>query len=104
MGGETENDRSFETKLEAKLVEAMKRRASTGTAMKSFNTVILKLPKIDENLRKCKAIFEQFDDDSNGAIDHQELKNVANSFKFLSQRRRSAKLETPINLINSEDA
>ncbi|KAE8726020.1 putative calcium-binding protein CML21 [Hibiscus syriacus] len=74
MGGETENDRSSETKLEAKLVEAMKRRASAGTAMKSFNTVILKFPKIDENLRKCKAVFEQFDRDSNGAIDHQELK------------------------------
>ncbi|KAE8680294.1 putative calcium-binding protein CML21 [Hibiscus syriacus] len=74
MGGETENDRSSETKLEAKLLEAMKRRASAGTAMKSFNTVILKFPKIDESLRKCKAVFEQFDEDSNGAIDHEELK------------------------------
>ena len=49
-----------ETKLEAKMVEAMQRRASEGTAMKSFNSIILKFPKIDENLRKCKAIFEQF--------------------------------------------
>ncbi|XWS51661.1 hypothetical protein CRYUN_Cryun11dG0002600 [Craigia yunnanensis] len=63
-----------ETKLEAKMVEAMKRRASEGTAMKSFNSIILKFPKIDESLRKCKAIFEQFDEDSNGAIDHEELK------------------------------
>ncbi|XP_022716614.1 probable calcium-binding protein CML21 isoform X2 [Durio zibethinus] len=57
-----------ETKLEAKMVEAMQRRASEGTAMKSFNSIILKFPKIDESLRKCK------DEDSNGSIDHEELK------------------------------
>eukprot|EP00262_Sarcandra_glabra_P000449 TRINITY_DN1052_c0_g1_i1.p1 TRINITY_DN1052_c0_g1~~TRINITY_DN1052_c0_g1_i1.p1 ORF type:complete len:226 (+),score=59.11 TRINITY_DN1052_c0_g1_i1:505-1182(+) len=64
-----------ETKLEAKMVEAMRRRASEGTAMKSFNTIILKFPKIDESLRKCKTIFEQFDEDSSGAIDPEELKH-----------------------------
>lgn len=49
-----------ESKLEAKMIEAMRRRASEGSAMKSFNSLILKFPKIDENLRKCKTIFEQF--------------------------------------------
>lgn len=49
-----------ESKLEAKMIEAMQRRASEGSHMKSFNSLILKFPKIDENLRKCKAIFEQF--------------------------------------------
>lgn len=63
-----------ESKLEAKMVEAMQRRASGGSAMKSFNSIILKFPKIDENLRKCKTIFEQFDEDSNGSIDPEELK------------------------------
>uniref|UniRef100_A0A5B7CB32 EF-hand domain-containing protein n=1 Tax=Davidia involucrata TaxID=16924 RepID=A0A5B7CB32_DAVIN len=63
-----------ETKLEAKMVEAMQRRASEGSAMKSFNSIILKFPKIDESLRQCKAIFEQFDEDANGAIDPEELK------------------------------
>ncbi|KAJ0045647.1 hypothetical protein Pint_03618 [Pistacia integerrima] len=63
-----------ETKLETKMVEAMQRRATEGTAMKSFNSIILKFPKIDEGLRKCKDIFEQFDEDSNGAIDQEELK------------------------------
>ncbi|XP_043700652.1 probable calcium-binding protein CML21 [Telopea speciosissima] len=64
-----------ETKLEAKMVEAMQRRASEGTTMKSFNRIILKFPKIDESLRKCKTIFEQFDEDSNGTIDPEELKH-----------------------------
>ncbi|XP_040988532.1 LOW QUALITY PROTEIN: probable calcium-binding protein CML21 [Juglans microcarpa x Juglans regia] len=63
-----------ETQLEAKMVEAMKQRASAGSATKSFNSIILKFPKIDESLRNCKVIFEQFDEDSNGAIDHDELK------------------------------
>lgn len=49
-----------ETKLEAKIVEAMKRRAIQGTSMKSFDNIILKFPKIDESLRNCKAIFELF--------------------------------------------
>ncbi|GMP74370.1 hypothetical protein CsSME_00031808 [Camellia sinensis var. sinensis] len=46
------------------MVEAMQRRASEGSSMKSFNSIILKFPKIDESLRKCKAIFEQFASDA----------------------------------------
>ncbi|XP_058114579.1 probable calcium-binding protein CML21 isoform X2 [Magnolia sinica] len=64
-----------ETKLEAKMVEAMQRRALEGAAMKSFNSLILKFPKIDQSFRKCKTIFEEFDEDSNGAIDPEELKH-----------------------------
>ncbi|KAG8492782.1 hypothetical protein CXB51_010264 [Gossypium anomalum] len=74
MGGVVGKSESPETKLEAKMVEAMQHRASKGTTIKSFNSIILKFPKIDHTLRKCKAIFEQFDEDSNGAIDHEELK------------------------------
>jgi calcium-binding protein CML len=62
------------TKLVAKMVDAMQRRAAEGTSIKSFNSIILKFPKIDESLRNCNAIFEQFDEDSNGIIDHDELK------------------------------
>ena len=62
-------------KLESKMVESMKQRAAHGTSVKSFNTIIMKFPKIDEGLRKCKTIFEQFDEDSNGEIDKEELKN-----------------------------
>ncbi|KAL4335649.1 hypothetical protein GQ457_07G012510 [Hibiscus cannabinus] len=74
MGGVAGKLESPVTKLEAKMVEAMQRRACKGTAIKSFNSIILKFPKIDASLRNCKSIFEQFDEDLNGAIDHQELK------------------------------
>ncbi|XP_015952168.1 probable calcium-binding protein CML21 [Arachis duranensis] len=63
-----------ETKIEAKMVEALQKRESKGCSVKSFNTIILKFPKIDQSFRKCKAIFEQFDEDSNGVIDREELK------------------------------
>lgn len=49
-----------EKKLETKIVEAMKQRESKGTSIKSFNSIILKFPKIDMSLRKCKATFQQF--------------------------------------------
>ncbi|POO02910.1 Parvalbumin [Trema orientale] len=63
-----------ETKLESKMVGAMQKRATQGSAMKSFNSIILKFPKIDESLRNCQATFELFDEDSNGAIDQEEMK------------------------------
>lgn len=77
--GKAETSRNFsisETKLEAKMVEAMQRRAAKGSVMKSFNSIILKFRKIDESLRNCKDIFEQFDEDSNGAIDKDEMKRA----------------------------
>ncbi|CAA7407189.1 unnamed protein product [Spirodela intermedia] len=63
------------SKLEAKMVEAMQKRAQAGSNMKSFNSIILKFPKIDQSLRNCKTIFQQFDEDSNGLIDPEELKH-----------------------------
>ncbi|KAJ0988173.1 hypothetical protein J5N97_006529 [Dioscorea zingiberensis] len=70
-----------EAKLEAKMVEAVRKRASEGCAMKSFNSIILKFPKIDESFRNCKTIFKQFDEDANGAIDHEELKHCFNKLE-----------------------
>ena len=48
------------SKLEAQILEAVLQRELKGTSIKSFNKIILKFPKIDESLRKCKVIFEQF--------------------------------------------
>jgi calcium-binding protein CML len=77
MGGTVgKDDRIWQsaTKLEASIVEAMQRRETQGSSMKSFNSIILKFPKIDASLRKCKAIFQQFDEDGSGAIDREELR------------------------------
>ncbi|XP_066370497.1 probable calcium-binding protein CML21 isoform X1 [Miscanthus floridulus] len=94
LGRHDTHKRSFHgSKLEAKMVDAMQQRASHGTSLKSFDSIIMKFPKIDESFRKCKTIFEQFDivsfhvpihvsrsgafadEDSNGEIDKEELKH-----------------------------
>lgn len=63
------------SKLEPQILEAVLKRELKGTSIKSINRIILKFPKIDESLRKCKVIFEQFDEDKSGAIDIKELKH-----------------------------
>ncbi|KAM0896340.1 hypothetical protein ACQ4PT_023264 [Festuca glaucescens] len=73
--GDTPRHSSAATKLEQKMVEAMQQRAQEGTSLRSFNSVIMKFPKIDESLRNCRIIFQQFDEDSNGEIDQLELKH-----------------------------
>ncbi|PIN25117.1 Calmodulin and related proteins (EF-Hand superfamily) [Handroanthus impetiginosus] len=80
MGGIVAKDGSpqtsvTETKLEAKINEAVRRREVKGSSIKSFNSIILKFPKIEESFRKYKTTFEEFDEDGNGAIDLQELKH-----------------------------
>ncbi|KAL2247741.1 probable calcium-binding protein CML21 [Sesamum indicum] len=80
MGGVVGKDESHkalmqETKLEAKIIEAVRKREAQGSSMKSFNSIILKFPKIDESFRKCKTTFEEFDEDGNGSIEPQELKH-----------------------------
>lgn len=49
-----------QTKLEARISEAIRMRESGGTSLKSFNSVILKFPKIDESLRNCRSTFLEF--------------------------------------------
>ncbi|XP_051125073.1 probable calcium-binding protein CML21 isoform X2 [Andrographis paniculata] len=66
---------SSETKMEAKINEAIRRRGSEGSSrIKSLDSIILKFPKIDKSLRRCKATFQDFDEDGNGAVDPQELR------------------------------
>ncbi|KAI4374838.1 hypothetical protein MLD38_012785 [Melastoma candidum] len=57
------------------MVEAMQKRASQGSKVKSFDSIVLKFPKIDESMRKYKTTFQQFDEDSNGVIDREELRH-----------------------------
>ncbi|CAL1404778.1 unnamed protein product [Linum trigynum] len=71
-----------ETKIESKMLDAMKQRGAAGCSLRSFNSILLKFPKIDNSLKKCKAIFEQFDLDSNGTIDHEELRKCFNKLEI----------------------
>ncbi|XP_078438041.1 calcium-binding EF-hand family protein [Wolffia australiana] len=76
IGKKGESSRICRTssKLEVKMAEAMKKRAQAGTTLKSFDNIILKFYTIDRSIRNCKSVFKQFDQDSNGSIDPEELK------------------------------
>lgn len=62
--------------LELKMVEALKKRATSGkSTVKNFNSVIMKFHKIDESFDKVRIVFKKYDKDSNGTIDLDELKS-----------------------------
>ncbi|KAF3796845.1 putative calcium-binding protein [Nymphaea thermarum] len=82
--GKSEYSDLAETKLDQMIVEAMIRRASEGSNMRSFDSIVLKFPKIDESLRKVKSIFEQFDEDDSGAIDPEELNHCFQKLQISS--------------------
>ncbi|GAA0174518.1 calmodulin-related [Lithospermum erythrorhizon] len=72
-----------ETILDTKIKEAMQRRETQGSTLRSFNRILLKFPKIDKNLRKCKDTFQEFDEDRNGAIDPEELKHCFRKLQII---------------------
>ncbi|XWS22370.1 hypothetical protein CRYUN_Cryun29cG0028000 [Craigia yunnanensis] len=64
--------KKLDSKLERKMIE-MKRSASGQSNFKSFDSIIMKFPQFRDGLRNLRGIFEQYDEDSNGTIDREEL-------------------------------
>lgn len=73
--------RRLDAKLEKKMVE-LKRSSSGPSKFRSMNSIILKFPQFKEGLKEIKDVFEQFDEDSNGTIDREELKKCINKLHF----------------------
>ncbi|XP_050216513.1 probable calcium-binding protein CML22 isoform X2 [Mercurialis annua] len=63
----------LDAKLEKKMIE-FKRNSAKNTNFKSINSIILRFPQIKEGLKDIRGVFEQYDEDANGAIDREELK------------------------------
>ncbi|GMN62476.1 hypothetical protein TIFTF001_031562 [Ficus carica] len=63
----------LDTKLERKLVEVKKGSQGVGN-FKSMNSIIMKFPQFKEELKRIRSVFEQYDEDSNGTIDREEMK------------------------------
>ncbi|CAM9511044.1 unnamed protein product, partial [Phaeothamnion confervicola] len=63
--------------MEQKVVLALRKRQAElkakGEASMNFTRIILKFGTIRSVLREIRAVFEQFDQDKSGAIDHTEL-------------------------------
>lgn len=63
------------SKIEKKMVNAMKERAASGkSSLKSFNSIIMKFPKIDKTFEDVRDSFRTFDKNGNGALELEELK------------------------------
>ncbi|XP_015574054.2 probable calcium-binding protein CML22 [Ricinus communis] len=63
----------LDAKLEKKMIE-FKRSSSGPTNFKSIDSIILRFPQFKEGLKNIRGVFEQYDEDANGAIDREELK------------------------------
>ncbi|XP_030462982.1 probable calcium-binding protein CML22 [Syzygium oleosum] len=64
----------LDTKLEKKVLEVKNTPSSRHNKFQTINSIIMKFPQFKEGLKNIKAIFQQYDEDSNGAIDKEELK------------------------------
>lgn len=63
MGGRLTRDAapSRPSKIEARMVQAMAERAQSGKfGLKSFNSIIMKFPKIDKSFQDVRAVFKKF--------------------------------------------
>lgn len=63
----------LDAKLEKKIVE-VKRGSSGQSNFKSIDSIILRFPQFREELKNIRNVFDQYDEDSNGTIDREELK------------------------------
>ncbi|PIN11265.1 Calmodulin and related proteins (EF-Hand superfamily) [Handroanthus impetiginosus] len=75
------NNKRLDKKLERKIMEISK-NASGNSNFKSIDSIIMKFPQIREELTQIRDVFEQYDEDSNGSIDNEELKKCLRSLEF----------------------
>ncbi|KAK6122773.1 hypothetical protein DH2020_043471 [Rehmannia glutinosa] len=73
--------KKLDTKLERKMME-IKRNSSARSNFKSIDSIIMKFPQLREGLKEIKDLFEQYDEDSNGTIDNEELKKCLHTLEF----------------------
>ncbi|KAK6914278.1 EF-hand domain, partial [Dillenia turbinata] len=72
--------KNLDAKLESKVME-IKRGASGQKKFRSFNSIILKFPQYKEGLRNIRSVFDEYDEDSNGAIDFDEFNKCLNKLQ-----------------------
>ncbi|XP_054806053.1 probable calcium-binding protein CML22 [Prosopis cineraria] len=66
--------KKLDRKLERKIVEINRSSSAGQRNFKSIDTVVMRFPQIKEGLKTLKGIFVEYDEDSNGSIDYNELK------------------------------
>ncbi|KAF8394110.1 hypothetical protein HHK36_020315 [Tetracentron sinense] len=73
----------LDAKLERKMMEAIKQKGGSGrNNFRSINSIIMRFPQFKEGLRNIRGVFEQYDEDSNGTIDREELKKCLQNLQL----------------------
>ncbi|KAL7618184.1 hypothetical protein Lser_V15G02752 [Lactuca serriola] len=72
----------LDSKLEKKMIEVKQRNTSGNSKFRSINSIILRFPQFREGLHEIRDVFRQYDVDSNGFINREELKNCLQELQF----------------------
>ncbi|XP_006654041.1 probable calcium-binding protein CML22 [Oryza brachyantha] len=71
--------RRIQKDLDKKVAEALKERTKAKKkTFRSVNSITMGLPRFKEGLNNIRDVFDQYDEDSNGTIDNDELRNCLN--------------------------
>ncbi|KAK8518035.1 hypothetical protein V6N13_083097 [Hibiscus sabdariffa] len=70
--GSTNMYKNLDSKLERKMIE-MKQSSTGQSNFKSIDSIILRFPQFRDGFRNLRGVFEQYDEDSNGTIDREEM-------------------------------
>ncbi|KAL9997673.1 putative EF-hand domain-containing protein [Helianthus debilis subsp. tardiflorus] len=64
------------------MMEAKQRSTQRDNKIKSMNSIILRFPQFREGLEEIRGVFRQFDVDSNGIVDREELTKCLQKLQF----------------------
>uniref|UniRef100_A0A0A9GAK1 EF-hand domain-containing protein n=1 Tax=Arundo donax TaxID=35708 RepID=A0A0A9GAK1_ARUDO len=68
--------------LDNKVAEALRERArSRKSTFRTVNSITMRLPRFKEGLRDVKDVFDHYDEDSDGTINNEELRNCLNKLQ-----------------------
>ncbi|BAT84557.1 hypothetical protein LR48_Vigan03g152300 [Vigna angularis] len=71
--GKSSKNTCLDDKIERKIVE-MRRYKFGQSKLKSVDSIVMMFPMFKERLKTLRGMFEQYDEDSNGSIEPNELK------------------------------
>ncbi|KAL2336933.1 hypothetical protein Fmac_011379 [Flemingia macrophylla] len=71
----------LEEKIEKKIAE-MRRNKLGESRLKTMDSIVMLFPMLKERLKTLRGMFEQYDEDSNGSIEPNELKNFLKHLKL----------------------
>ncbi|XP_017975502.1 PREDICTED: probable calcium-binding protein CML22 isoform X3 [Theobroma cacao] len=86
--------KKLDSKLERKMIE-MKRSASGQSNFKSIDSIIVRFPQFRDGLKNLRGVFEQYDEDSNGTIDREELNKCLEKLQFHLTKEETLKIDSP---------